>query len=591
MKLSDFFSRNTQNIGNTNNAPSVSGDPYKQNRVNQEIRGMKPGQTLQGEVVARNGNEVQIRLSDDAVLSARLEKSMEMEPGRVVTFEVKNNSNGLLAISPLFENMGTDANVLKALEMAGLPVNKASVAMTEAMMREGMSIDKNSLSSMYKQVMNFPECRPATIVELQKMGLEVTGETIRQLENYKNLEHQLIKDMTNILDEISFQYESMLAAGDTKGASALYRELLMMLTDVDMAAGMPEEGTVIVKDGVMKEAAAILEETGQNLLQAPVEEEAAAGQPAFPSRTETGANADAANTVQILSEGTQAEEIVAAGNKSMDDALLALLGKEELAELTGRMRELGINENILTALEQGTLTGKEALTEIARALAQLPPGEKEHVSGEIFSSKGFQNLVRQNLTQQWLLTPDEVQDKDHVKALYERLDSQLARLSEALSSSGKGDNPMAKSVADLRSNLDFMNQINQMYSYVQLPLKMSEGKAHGDLYVYANKKSLASKDGSISALLHLDMEHLGPVDVYVAMQEQRVTTHFYLPDEAMLDFIEAHIHILNERLEKKGYALNPVLSVKNEEKTAVEEMLGTGEEVSVLSQYSFDVRA
>ena len=200
MKLSDFFSRNTQNIGNTNNAPSVSGDPYKQNRVNQEIRGMKPGQTLQGEVVARNGNEVQIRLSDDAVLSARLEKSMEMEPGRVVTFEVKNNSNGLLAISPLFENMGTDANVLKALEMAGLPVNKASVAMTEAMMREGMSIDKNSLSSMYKQVMNFPECRPATIVELQKMGLEVTGETIRQLENYKNLEHQLIKDMTNILD-------------------------------------------------------------------------------------------------------------------------------------------------------------------------------------------------------------------------------------------------------------------------------------------------------------------------------------------------------------------------------------------------------
>ena len=150
---------------------------------------------------------------------------------------------------------------------------------------------------------------------------------------------------------------------------------------------------------------------------------------------------------------------------------------------------------------------------------------------------------------------------------------------------------MAKSVADLRSNLDFMNQINQMYSYVQLPLKMSEGKAHGDLYVYANKKSLASKDGSISALLHLDMEHLGPVDVYVAMQEQRVTTHFYLPDEAMLDFIEAHIHILNERLEKKGYALNPVLSVKNEEKTAVEEMLGTGEEVSVLSQYSFDVRA
>ena len=136
-----------------------------------------------------------------------------------------------------------------------------------------------------------------------------------------------------------------------------------------------------------------------------------------------------------------------------------------------------------------------------------------------------------------------------------------------------------------------MNQINQVYSYVQLPLKMSEGKAHGDLYVYANKKSLASKDGSVSALLHLDMEHLGPVDVYVAMQEQRVNTHFYLADEEMLDFIEANIHILNERLEKKGYAMNTVMSVKAEEKTAVEEMLDNGQENTLLSQYSFDVRA
>lgn len=586
MKLSDFFSRNTQNIGNVNNSPSVSGDPYKQNRINQEIRGMKPGQTLQGEVVARNGNEVQIRLSDDAVLSARLEKSMEMEPGRVVTFEVKNNSNGLLAISPLFENMGTDANVLKALEMAGLPVNKASVAMTEAMMREGMSIDKNSLSSMYKQVMNFPESQPATIVELQKMGLEVTGETIRQLENYKNLEHQLIKDITNILDEISFQYESMMAAGDTEGASALYRELLTMLTGIDLAAAeMPEKGAVIIKDGAVGEME-------QNLLQVSAEgEEALTEQSVSTVRTEAAGNAGTAETAQILSEGTQAEETAVSSNKAMDEALFALLGKEELSELAGRMRELGINENALAAWEQGTLTGKEALTEIAKALAQLPPGEKEHLSGQIFSSKGFQNLIRQNLTEQWLLTPDEVRDKEHVKALYERLDSQLAKLSETLSPNGKGDNPMAKSVANLRSNLDFMNQINQIYSYVQLPLKMNEGKAHGDLYVYANKKSLASKDGSISALLHLDMEHLGPVDVYVAMQEQRVTTHFYLPDETMLDFIEAHIHILNDRLEKKGYALNPVLSVKNEEKTAVEEMLGTGEDVSVLSQYSFDVRA
>ena len=77
----------------------------------------------------------------------------------------------------------------------------------------------------------------------------------------------------------------------------------------------------------------------------------------------------------------------------------------------------------------------------------------------------------------------------------------------------------------------------------------------------------------------------------MAMQGQRVNTQFYLPDEEMLDFIEQHIHILNERLEQKGYSMNTVMSVKGEEKTAVEEMLDSGKTMTTLSHYSFDVRA
>lgn len=590
MRLSDLFSQSSQNITNTSHTQAVQNDPYQQNRMNQEIRALKPGQTLQGEVVGRNGNEVQIRLNDDMILNARLEKSMEMEPGKVVTFEVKNNSGGTLALSPLFENMGTDANVLKALEMAGLPVNKASVSMTEAMMQGGMSIDRNSLASMFRQVMNFPESQPASVVELQQLGMEVTPENLQQLENYKNLEHQIIKDLTNILDEIPFQFESMMAAGDTEGASAMYQALL------DLVVGSEGETA----------ASAILTEDGAVILKADLTEGGdLAGGGKIPGDVPEGITGSISGPDGELA-GSAAESTVGSGvgelqnvlgnteeavRNSMDNTLLSMIGREELSGLTEQLGNLGMDQAMLEAFSQGTLTGKEALAEIAKALAQLPPDGKEALSNAVFSTKGFQNLLQQNLSEQWLLTPEEVRDKGNVKELYERMDAQLARLGEAFSSNGKMDNPLAKSVTNLQNNLDFMNQINQVYSYVQLPLKMSEGKAHGDLYVYANKKSLASKDGSVSALLHLDMEHLGPVDVYVAMQEQRVNTHFYLADEEMLDFIEANIHILNERLEKKGYAMNTVMSVKAEEKTAVEEMLDNGQENTLLSQYSFDVRA
>lgn len=584
MRLSDLFSPSSQNITSTGHTQAVQNDPYQQYRMNQEIRGLKPGQTLQGEVVGKNGNEVQIRLNDDMILNARLEKSIEMEPGKVVTFEVKNNSGSTLALSPLFENMGTDANVLKALEMAGLPVNKASVSMTEAMMQGGMSIDKNSLASMFRQVMNFPESQPASVVELQQLGMEVTPENLQQLENYKNLEHQIIKDMTNILDEIPFQFESMLAAGNEEGAVAMYQALLDLVTgsEGESMSGMvlTEDGAVLVKgdpaEGGELPEGIPAEITGQ-----------AGGPEGGPMGTAAeNAGVNDAGAQQKILEGAQG-----AVKSSMDNTLLSMIGREALSELIGQLGNIGMDEALLEAFSQGTLTGKEALAEIAKALSQLPPDGKEALSGAVFSTKGFQNLLQQNLSEQWLLTPEEVRDKGNVRELYERLDAQLAKLGEAFSANGKADNPLAKSVTNLQNNLDFMNQINQVYSYVQLPLKMSEGNAHGDLYVYANKKSLASKEGGVSALLHLDMEHLGPVDVYVAMQEMRVSTHFYLPNEEMLDFIEANIHILNERLEKRGYSMNTVMSVKSEEKSAVEEMLDTGKDNTLLSQYSFDVRA
>jgi hypothetical protein len=67
---------------------------------------------------------------------------------------------------------------------------------------------------------------------------------------------------------------------------------------------------------------------------------------------------------------------------------------------------------------------------------------------------------------------------------------------------------MAKEVTNLRQNIDFMNQLNQMYTYIQLPLKMSNKTANGELYVFTNKRSLVKENGAVSALLHLNMENL-----------------------------------------------------------------------------------
>ena len=148
-----------------------------------------------------------------------------------------------------------------------------------------------------------------------------------------------------------------------------------------------------------------------------------------------------------------------------------------------------------------------------------------------------------------------------------------------------------KSVRNIRENVDFMNQLNQMYSYVQLPMKLRGENAHGDLYVYTNKKNLAKKDGNVSAFLHLDMEHLGMVDVYVAMERGRINTNFYLADEKSLDLLEQNIDTLTKRLTEKGYQADAKLMLKEESGNVMEEIIRADKNISVISELSFDVRA
>jgi len=86
------------------------------------------------------------------------------------------------------------------------------------------------------------------------------------------------------------------------------------------------------------------------------------------------------------------------------------------------------------------------------------------------------------------------------------------------------------------------------------------------------------------------------VDVYVQMKDANVSTRFYLQDDEMLDFINDHIHILTERLEKRGYHMTCQMTVREgtdtEDKNVVlQELLNENSNRPALVSYSFDVRA
>ncbi|MCH5274494.1 MAG: flagellar hook-length control protein FliK [Lachnospiraceae bacterium] len=574
MKLSDIFSPSSRQV-KREERPSVRSSGTSNENLNRQIKSLTPGKVLQGEVIEKNGGEVKIKLSDDMVLTARLDQDVNVEAGKMLTFEVRNNGS-LLSLSPLFTNTANSDTVFKALQMAGLPINETTVAMTDSMMQQGMSIDSKSLQAMFKEVMAFPQTDPANIVTLHQLGLPLNEENIAQLENYQNLQHQLMQGMTDILAELPAAFGEVLAANGEKSAAEMYQALLALFLENGVSGG---EEAAILQAG--EEIAA--PQDGE-IASLPLEGEAAvligeAPEEGAPTGVENGPEA-------VLSQGED-------GSVPTESKLpLNTEERNTLAKLFSEFPEEAIpdKKDFLADIRQGTVDTKDVLELLARTQPQTEEAGK--ALSDILKSPEFQKLFQAQVLDQWSLKPEELMQDKKVEELYEKLNRQLDNMKEILQNSGAGQTAAAKNAGNLSQNLDFMNQMNNLYTYVQLPLKMAGKQTNGDLYVYTNKRSLARKDGNVSALLHLDMENLGPVDVYIAMQQTRVTTRFTVRDDDMLDFLNDNMHILNERLEKKGYSMRCEMTVRVEADTAspIEHILNTDKNNTVLAQYGFDVR-
>ena len=576
MKLSEIFSATFKPVDNKKEKVQAERTSGSGERINRQIKALTPGRLLQGEVVGRTGKEVQIKLSDDMVISAKLDRDVNVEDGKMLTFEVKNNGSSLF-LSPLFANTANTDNVFKALQMAGLPINSETVSMTEAMMQQGMSVDSNTLQGMFREVSAHPEAAAADVVQLRGLGLEVNEENLQQLQSYKELTHELVRGMTDVLQELPAAFNELYAQAPDKAVQmnqAILKSLLpdtagdgQVLSELPNAADMEQEGLAgVFEEGVVK---LISEEKAEAVL-------------------------ENANPAEKIVSGEEEQPLLQTGGDTLQEHLSLQELKSFAKQLAAMPQEAypGL-EDLAQEVERGTAD----TTKVLQTLSDMHPpvGSEAHAAlAELFKGDAYQKLLLGEALKQWTMKPEQVTGSREVEEVYRKLEKGLSGIRDALSENGAAQSSAMRSAANLSQNVDFMNQVNQMYTYVQIPLKMHNGHANGELYVYTNKRSLANRDGAVSALLHLDMENLGPVDVYVAMQQGRVNTRFTLRDDDMLDFLQAHIHILNERLEKKGYAMNVEMSVREEngqEETPIERILHADKKTAASSQYAFDVRA
>lgn len=541
MKLTGWFSQDkiadNSRVQTPNNANTE--------QVNRQIRALVPGQTLRGEVVSREGNNAQIRLLQDVLVDAKVDADIRLELGQNITFQVKNNGQ-TLNLSPLFTNMATEGTVLKALDMASLPVNENTVAMTKQLMDAGLPIDKNTLQQIWHESNAFPDAEIMDLVNLHKVELPVTEENITQMASYRNLTHQLTAGIAETGESLTNMLQGLVESGDIEQAATIYSEVLELLAFED-AAGETVTGQQRT-EGPLPGPGVDVTVTPEEAEQMPVQPSATAPEAVPGQKT-------------IIEEPTE----TAPGNGQT-------IKENPGAEKTQEAPQL---QNLQKLLKQGLETKDIPLLR------------------SILHNSKVAELPAKLLADRWSIKPEDVESPEKVEELYQKLGKQLKGLSNLLEENGQRGSSAYQNVTNLSQNVDFLQQINQTYAYIQLPLHLRQGEHKtGELFVYTNKKNLARKDGQVSALLHLDMEHLGPLDVYVALKDTKVSTKFYVQNDAILDYLEANMDVLTERLQKRGYDCKCETTLRTELQQTAQAMaplLKTEGSVPV-AQYAFDVR-
>ncbi|BCJ93635.1 hypothetical protein acsn021_12040 [Anaerocolumna cellulosilytica] len=599
--------------------------------------GIEKGQLLRGEVVDLRSNEVTVKLEDGSVITGRLEDNTSLSIGSRVVFSVEEVSAKTLVLKIVPGMNQTAYNTIdKALEAAGLSKTDKNKTIVRELLNQQMPIDKNTISLILKQSLQFKEVSIETLVFMNKNNLPVTEASLEFLNSMRNSENKIAAQINDLSDAISTIFQESLQDGSYSEISRIFLHKLLSpianppvdstiagqlsqkdVTDfLNYIETVPELKNVIsdelllsLKSGAFSNHDLLLltDNFNKNIDTITVSEEfqhlklmqaiTKNLEHTLPS-SEVNGQVDGM-ILSPLNTPYSAHSL----NVNPPDANPTLpLSYEERNTLINNIRTL-TQEPLPASLANSILTGESSSNEILQyikdtleSLSSIQSQEAaaflETAAKELLTSKEFTTLLKDELLSKWSLSPEDLKKPDAVKQLFEGLLRQLQDV-KAFSEHASSTTLNAQGqVNNLQENIHFMNSLNHLFTYIQLPLKLKNQYSGGELYVYSKRKSERStKEEGISILLHLDMTHLGPLDIYLDLVKNQLIGKFYLESTEIRDFVSSNINELEEKLIQKGYQFKTEFLTREKSIDIMEDFMNREADLKVKLPNNFDIRA
>lgn len=620
-------------------------------RTGNSTLSLREGQVLKGVVSDVHGNKITLDLGEGASFTGELEDASNYSIGQKAGFRVASLEDSKIILKAYGDNylLGMDDTVDQALEEAGLPKTDRNLDIVQSLLENGRSISKESIMNAIRLTSKFPASGVDAVITMDRLGMNMTENSVRQFEQYKNGSHQLLYKMDSLTDSIG---EMLTSVGEKvpRLASQVGSELIRLALSTDPSL---EEATLIHEKTLPGEAEiptffdaegkpvpteTLLQLEGEEMMltdaegkQVPLQEALKALADASPEIASKLAEISPEGTIGLTDEeaamvaenGEEAAETADPGtlsrmknlfNNLTDTAAGAIrhavaqsgmaedfrtpfiheqvgysLSPEDREAFSALLKDYPISDELKKAVADGTATTRELLGELQKQLSKL----SDELSGKLISDKGFQTLIKSQFMTNWTLSPEEMKEDGAMRKMYDKMNQQFVAL-EHFSETTLGKDlfsDVSGTAKDMSQNLDFMKALNETFQYMQLPIKLQNQNAHGDLYVMTRKENLRKNPNKLKAVLHLEMDHLGTLDIHITRENTAVTAAFYTdrPDTEAL--FSRNMEMLKDAINEQGFAFQGTMNPKEKDVDIVKDFLASEAPVGDMKRYSFDLRA
>lgn len=558
-------------ISNYGSTDSVNGrdDASVNSTRNDNIHGvnlteLNVGDVFSGEILNINNHEVSILLDDNNVVNALLKQSFALNIGQRVIFQVKDKTEGQIFIRPLADETVPAELINKSLSVAGLTVNDKNSLIVGSLIEHGQPIDRQTVIQYLKLANQFGLENLNKLIDMTKQGIPINTENLEMYDKYVQSTHQISGSIGDIADKMTGHLDKLIQGG-IAGNLPEIEEFANMLKEISDVMEAEETGKTDNPDTATGQTEASEEMTAEaeNFNGVPDNENPESGKTA----------ADLKNSLneQMISDGK-----IAAEESRQSAGRLIPENMEHISEAPKGSDTLrNVAEDILSVLQRG---------------GDVENGIKKHDLSKI------KERIRDIFHEKLMLDVESGSEASDFKQQVERLYEKLMKTADIIKNhvSGKKDDELGTSANELKNNLSFMNELNRLESYVQLPVRFSSEDANGDLYVYNRKRKKENGDEPLTAFLHLDLMYLGATDINVSLKNNGVKIVFTLDNAVSERLVLEHLDELVNRLREKGYSASAdANSAGKKTKTADNALLPItehNENVVSIKRYTLDIR-